>query len=200
MPERKQLSREDWAAAALDALAADGLRGVAVEPLAVHLGATKGSFYWHFRNRDALIEAALDLWERRNTADVIAATADNPDPRSALRTLLSTTLGSVTTDAPAPSRTGHAVEVALQADARNPLVAAALDRVARQRLDHLTELFVRLGVPTGGARQRAALGLTAYLGQVQLARAAPDLLPRGPALDAYLDYLLDTLTGDSRTG
>src|SRR6266699_616553 len=62
--ERKTLTRADWTGAALDALARDGLRAVAVEPLAERLGATKGSFYWHFRDRNALLEAAVAQWER----------------------------------------------------------------------------------------------------------------------------------------
>src|SRR5437016_3886063 len=45
--DRRTLTRADWIGAALDALARDGLRAVAVEPLAERLGATKGSFYWH---------------------------------------------------------------------------------------------------------------------------------------------------------
>jgi AcrR family transcriptional regulator len=53
------LSKADWTEAALDALAGDGLSNVAVEPLARRLGATKGSFYWHFANRAELIAATL---------------------------------------------------------------------------------------------------------------------------------------------
>ena len=62
--------REDWAAAALAAIADGGLAAVAVEPLAARLGTTKGSFYWHFANRDALLAAALALWEETTTTDV----------------------------------------------------------------------------------------------------------------------------------
>ena len=54
-----RLSRQAWVQAALEALAEGGLAAVAVEPLAARLGATKGSFYWHFANRDALSSAAL---------------------------------------------------------------------------------------------------------------------------------------------
>ena len=59
---RQSLSAQDWAQAALDVMVARGLDGVAVEPLARELGVTKGSFYWHFANRDALLDAALQLW------------------------------------------------------------------------------------------------------------------------------------------
>jgi AcrR family transcriptional regulator len=52
-----------------------------VVPLAKQLGATKGSFYWHFANREALVEAALAEWEQSHTAAVIAeieASSDEP--------------------------------------------------------------------------------------------------------------------------
>src|SRR3546814_7480606 len=63
-PERKgRLSAEDWAQAALDLIAEHGVAAVAVEPLARRLGVTKGSFYWHFQSRDALLQAALARWE-----------------------------------------------------------------------------------------------------------------------------------------
>ncbi|MDQ4119545.1 MAG: TetR/AcrR family transcriptional regulator [Actinomycetota bacterium] len=198
MPPRKRLDRHEWAAAALDALADGGLAAVAVEPIAARLGTTKGSFYWHFRSRDTLVEAALELWERRNTEDVITAIAGAPDARAALRSLMSTVLGSVTAE-PGDLARGHAVEVALQADGHNPLVAAALDRVSRRRQEHLTTLFVRLGFGRDDARHRALLAFTAYLGHVQLARATPALVPRGAALEAYLDGMLAALTDGPRT-
>src|SRR5689334_11922394 len=61
---KTSLTAEDWADAALDALATGGLEAVAVEALARRLKVTKGSFYWHFGNRDELIKAALEAWER----------------------------------------------------------------------------------------------------------------------------------------
>ena len=56
------LTREDWTRAALLAIAEGGTGAVAVEPLAARLGATKGSFYWHFRSRSDLLAAALATW------------------------------------------------------------------------------------------------------------------------------------------
>lgn len=189
MPARKRLTREDWAAAALTALGDGGLAAVAVEPMAARLGATKGSFYWHFRNRDALVEAALELWERRNTTDVIAVAAAEPDPLEALRTLLSRVLGAVT------EATGSgAVEPALQADSDHPLVGPALERVSRRRLEHLQAMFAALGHDPDEADRRGLLAFTAYLGHVQMTRATPSLLPRGAALTAYVDGLVTALS------
>ena len=189
--ERKRLTREDWAAAALDALGEGGLSAVAVEPIAVRLGTTKGSFYWHFRNREALVEAALQRWEQRNTTDVITSVADAPDPLAALRALITQVLSAATAAAGDPA----AIEPALQANATHPLVRPALERVSRRRLEHLALMFTRLGFGPAEAGRRATLLFTAYLGHVQLARATPALLPRGAALDAYADALVAAVTG-----
>lgn len=56
------LTREAWISGAWDMLGETGLDGVRVEPLAKNLGVTKGSFYWHFKDRQELLDALLDRW------------------------------------------------------------------------------------------------------------------------------------------
>jgi AcrR family transcriptional regulator len=187
---RESLTPADWAEAALSALAAGGLSAVAVEPLAKSLGTTKGSFYWHFADRNALLAATLELWERRDTERVIADLDEAQDARGRLRTLLHLTFASMG-DGAAGSR--GAVELALQASASQPLVAATLQRVTRRRLEVVTKLYVELGLSPARARQRALLAYTAYLGHAQIAHATPDLLPHGRALAHHVDHLVDTL-------
>jgi AcrR family transcriptional regulator len=63
--------RDRWIEAGLQALAAGGPDTVRVEALAKRLGVTKGGFYGAFADRDALLEAMLDTWERESTDDVI---------------------------------------------------------------------------------------------------------------------------------
>src|SRR5229473_524512 len=58
-----RLGREDWLRAARLALLHGGPESVQVERLARELKVTKGSFYWHFKNRQALLEALLLEWE-----------------------------------------------------------------------------------------------------------------------------------------
>ena len=187
MAERKRLTPRAWAAAALEALAEGGVTAVAVEPVAARLSTTKGSFYWHFRNRDALLEAALLLWERTDTEGVITLLEAEPDPRLRLRDLLTVVLGT-----PA----GHAsarVELALQPAAAHPLVAPVLARVTRRRLDYITGLFTALGFPADEARRRSVFAFTAYLGLAQLSHATPEFAPAAAELPAYVDGLLTTL-------
>jgi AcrR family transcriptional regulator len=186
--DRKRLSAADWTKAALEALAAGGVGAVAVEPLAARLGATKGSFYWHFSGRDALLEAALALWERTDTEDVITLVDAEPDPRERLRTLLAGAIRG------ARRGTAGAVELALQPSATHPLVAPVLARVTRRRLGYLATTFTELGFTPDHARQRALLAYTAYLGHAQLAHATPGETPSGPALPGYVDEVIATLT------
>ena len=57
-----QLSREAWLQRALEVLRDEGIQGVRVERLARDLGVTKGSFYWHFADRDELWQGLLEFW------------------------------------------------------------------------------------------------------------------------------------------
>ncbi|WP_344044119.1 TetR/AcrR family transcriptional regulator, partial [Saccharothrix xinjiangensis] len=68
---KQRLSKQDWLTAALTALAGGGVGAVAVEPLAQRLGVTRGSFYWHFADRNALLHEALEWWESQGTEAVI---------------------------------------------------------------------------------------------------------------------------------
>lgn len=69
----KRLTRDDWLKAALQ-LCEKGIDTVKVAPLALEMGVTTGSFYWHFKNRKELLDALLDFWERELT-DVAIETA-----------------------------------------------------------------------------------------------------------------------------
>jgi AcrR family transcriptional regulator len=188
MPVRKRLTAADWTSAALAALARGGVAAVAVEPIAASLGTTKGSFYWHFDSRDALLEAALLAWERAETDDVIALVETEPDMLRRLRKLLAVALGT------GIERPGSGVELALQPSADHPLVAPVLARITTRRLDYLAGMFRELGFPPDEARQRSLLAYTAYLGHAQLAHATPDAVPGGDAVPAYVDTVIATLT------
>ncbi|HXQ26513.1 MAG TPA: TetR/AcrR family transcriptional regulator [Candidatus Acidoferrales bacterium] len=57
------LNPADWLQAALARLSQEGVEAVRVEVLARDLGVSKGSFYWHFRDRGDLLEKLLARWE-----------------------------------------------------------------------------------------------------------------------------------------
>lgn len=65
--KQDRLGREDWIAAALEMLVESGVDAVQITVLARRLGVTRGSFYWHFDSRDALLNALIDRWKTQNT-------------------------------------------------------------------------------------------------------------------------------------
>ena len=75
-PKAAPLQRGDWIRAAFARLAQDGIDAVRVEVLARDLHASKGSFYWHFRDRDELAGAMLEQWDEDEPAWLAAAVAD----------------------------------------------------------------------------------------------------------------------------
>ena len=81
-----RLSKEDWLKAARLALLHKGPDGVRVEPLAKELGVTKGSFYWHFKDRNDLLDALLKEWEEET--DVFLENLGELDPKRALEKIL----------------------------------------------------------------------------------------------------------------
>jgi AcrR family transcriptional regulator len=184
---QRRLTRDDWITAALAAIADGGLAAVGVEPLATHLGATKGSFYWHFQNRDALLEAAIRRWEKETTTDVIGQiTASHDAPASQFRRLVAGVIERAEQDRVGP---------ALLASAAHPAVAPALQRVTAARLNLIATLLRRLGFPPAEARRRALLAYSAYLGHSQLAHSTPSVLPATRSgRRAYLNDAIQALT------
>ncbi|MFJ5552313.1 TetR/AcrR family transcriptional regulator [Streptomyces sp. NPDC093225] len=180
-----KVTKDDWTMAALRALARGGVPAVAVDVLARELGVTRGSFYWHFANREALLVVALETWERHGTTDVIALVREQPDPLVRARALFAEALGSEEI---------AGLEPALAAQTAHPAVADVVTRVTRARLGFLEEVFSDLGFGPADARHRALAGYAAYLGWLELRRTAPDLAPEarlgGPGAQAALDHLV----------
>jgi AcrR family transcriptional regulator len=158
---KRLLTRQDWIDAALGALADGDVGAVAVDRLAKQLGATRGSFYWHFTDRAALVTAALEHWERENTTALIPALEAIADPVERLRVLFREVY----------EKPVDAVEIALACAGDQPLVGPVFARVTKARLDVLRRIFLDLGLPDADADDRAWLGYALYIGHHQLVRA-----------------------------
>ncbi|RPF33053.1 TetR/AcrR family transcriptional regulator [Streptomyces sp. TLI_185] len=184
-PRKPRLTARDWADAALTAVReGGGLAAVAVEPLATRLGTTKGSFYWHFTNREALIGAALARWVESNTDEIIAAVETEPDPEQRLRALFQRVTKPGAADP---------LELSLLASTDHPQVAAALRQVTERRIDYLTGLFTELGFGAEEARERGLMAYSFYLGHSQLGHAVPAVLPSAEEFPGYLGAAVGTL-------
>ncbi len=166
------LGPEAWLAAAWEELGRGGVEGVRVEPLAARLGVTKGSFYWHFRDRAALLDALLTDWERRATQRVIALVDGASEaPRERLAALL-----RVTTKAPDAADAESAIRAWGAHDER---ARERLARIDEQRERYVEDLLVAAGVRRSLARHRARALYLALIGEY--ARVAHGGAPTSPA-------------------
>ena len=167
---RPQTGRETWVRAAMQTLADAGLDGVKVETLARELGVTKGSFYWHFKDRRALLDAMLESWRDGRIEDIRSRTRAEPGQEIAQLQQLIDTYSLVR------NRRGMQVELAVRDWARHdPAARATLDEVDTVRLECSAALFRAAGRSADEAASRSLL-LYAYvfgLGMMDSARDTP---------------------------
>jgi AcrR family transcriptional regulator len=182
-----RLSAEDWALAALDVVAESGLAAVAVEPLAKRLGVTKGSFYWHFPSREALLVAALERWEQTEQETVFGQLEAVSDPRARLKALFQLV---------AHELKSHVIYSELLKALDHPVVKPVLSRVSERRLDYLTASFRQAGLGRVDAQNRARLLYAAYVGFLQLSLQLGQPRLHHDEFDAYVNHVMTTLIPD----
>jgi AcrR family transcriptional regulator len=150
-----RLGRQDWLAIGIQVLVERGIEAVRVDPLAKLLDVTRGSFYWHFKNRDDLLAEILHEWEARNTQSVIEQ----------IEGLNCTTSDKLLSLFELAARDNDLLEKAVRVWSVNDARAAeAIDRIDRQRLDYLQGLFLQLGFSEIDAKVRAQIAYSVRLG------------------------------------
>jgi len=166
MPASPDRSAADWVKSASRRLALSGNEAVAVEPLAKSMGVTKGSFYWHFADRAALLEAVIADWESRATAPLLERLKrSGAEPADRLAALMHTVA------AEGKGSLDPAMRAWAGSDER---AAAAVGRVDAARLAYIAGEFRALGFPAGAAWTRARLLYLHLLGEHALAFGPAD--------------------------
>ena len=156
-PVREALDRTAWIAGALGIVAQEGIGGLRVESLAKHLGVTKGSFYWHFKDRRDLIDAVLDDWRNSRIRDIRKQTSTEPGKERA------TLRHTIDIYAAARNRKGISIEATIRLWARQDAKGlAVVEEVDAERLACTRRLFLALGLVPAEAAARSAL-LYAYV-------------------------------------
>jgi AcrR family transcriptional regulator len=151
---RSALTPDDWIAAATEVLVDQGIDHVRVDLLARELGVTRGSFYWHFRDREDLLRRVLQAWSERSTVSLTQrlVLAQSADPQAQLRDVI--TLPFRGRAAAKAAR----IELAIRAWARRDEMARrAVDESDAARLAYHGEIFVALGFQGAQAQARAFL-------------------------------------------
>jgi len=152
LPAKTQLDPERWIELGIDVLAKEGVSGLRIEVLAKRCGVTKGSFYWHFKDRQALLAAILERWKEGRIRDIEKITVVAPGmERDQLHVAIEVYGAS-------RNRKGMAIELAVRDWARHDAQAAAIvETVDLYRLDCTRKLFVATGMSNADAKSRSLL-------------------------------------------
>ncbi|MBL8348186.1 MAG: TetR/AcrR family transcriptional regulator [Rubrivivax sp.] len=150
---RSPLTPETWIDAATEVLVDQGIDHVRVDVLATQLGVTRGSFYWHFRDREDLLRRVLQAWRERATVALTRRLeTDRSDPHEQLRNA-----ASLPFRGRAAAKAAR-IELAIRAWARRDEMAReAVDEADAARLAHHERIFTALGFAAEEARGRAFL-------------------------------------------
>ncbi len=145
---------DDWLQGALEALARKGPQAISIQRLCDQLGVSRGSFYWHFRNRDRFIEKLTQYWLDRTTGAIADAVRDLDG--SAADKLLYLARQVIASDA-----TRYDIPIRAWAEI-NPIAAAAVKRADRMRYKVVRALFAEIGFSGEELEMRARMFVVYY--------------------------------------
>ena len=158
--------RSSWIEEGLGALGRGGPEAVRIEPLSRALGVSKGGFYWHFSDRQALLEEMLDTWERTMVDEVIEAVEaeekdededEAADARSRLRRLFALAVAS--------GGELLKIELAIRNWARREeAVAERLRQVDNRRMNYMRSLFGAICEDDDDVEARCMLAFSVFVG------------------------------------
>ncbi|MEX3816213.1 TetR/AcrR family transcriptional regulator [Paraburkholderia sp. BR13439] len=148
---KPQLTPDDWIRAAAEVLVDKSVEAVRVEVLSKNLGVTRGSFYWHFKDRDDLLSHLLTWWRDTATEQIIERFEKrNVKARELLRELLALPFHGEA------AQVAAATELAIRGWARRDEMARQfVDEVDAKRLAYIAQCFSALGFDISEARKRA---------------------------------------------
>jgi AcrR family transcriptional regulator len=163
---RTSLTPESWVEAATTLLVDQGIDAVRVDVLARLLGVTRGSFYWHFKDREDLLMSVLRAWRDAATEQLIERfERKQAPPRELIRDLISLPFRGRSAERAAQ------IELAIRAWARrDPTARQAVDEVDARRISYIAQCFSALGYSIAEARARGFALYAWEVGESMLGR------------------------------
>jgi AcrR family transcriptional regulator len=143
----QRLNRQDWLENALTVLSKQGRAGLSIQSLCEALGVSRGSFYWHFKDRNDFIHALLEYWYEEYSASVPAAVErDGGTAEERLARLMRLVYDQ--------GLTRHDLTIRSLATL-DPQFSRTVTRADRFRLDYIQSLFEQMGFTKNEVRIRA---------------------------------------------
>ncbi len=153
-----KVTRDEWLDLALALLARQGVGAITVLDLSERLGVSRSSFYWHFRNRDGLIDALLERWDGLNTRSIVQQ-AEAP-----AATIIEAVLNIFRCWVDAALFSPRLDLAVREAARRSEPVRQLLDRSDKARMTAIEAMFRRHGYPPDDALVRARVLYTMEIG------------------------------------
>ncbi len=155
-------SEEIWLDAAHDLLTTSGVDAVKVMALAKSLKLSRTSFYWHFKDREALLEAITQRWENKNTGNLVARTEAYAESIcEAMFNLFDCWLDKDLFDAE--------LDLAIRNWARtDPVLKKRLDKADAERQQALKAMFERFGYSAIEAEVRTMTVVFTQIGYISM--------------------------------
>jgi AcrR family transcriptional regulator len=183
-PSRSVLTPQRWIEAATEVLVDRGIDSVRVDMLAQQLQVTRGSFYWHFRDREELLRRVLQAWRESATEQLtLRLESAHPDPREQLRDVISLPIRG------RAAQRAARIELAIRAWARRDALARQfVDEADGARIGYIAQLFSALGFGVAEARWRAFVLYAYVVAESQI--GAPIATAQRAERDRFIEQLL----------
>ena len=178
------LQPSDWIRIGFSQLAREGVESVRIEVLARELGVSKGSFYWHFRDRDELLMQMLDQWERIE-ADLLSTeeSTGGDRPNAAAR------WARFVERSAEPERIRE--EIAVRAWARrDERVATRVAAIERRKTHVIASVLAEIGFTEEAAESWSQTVLLVYLGWLDRTARDSDFRAASRSLGEFLSDLV----------
>ncbi len=164
---KSQLTSQDWIKVAFRALSSEGAGALKAEVLARKLNASKGSFYWHFKDVPSFQLQMLSLWEADATTAIMSIVNSSAPPGLPRLRFLAQVIADLNAE---NEYGGLRAEPAIRDWARMDVVVAdAINRVDKRRMVFVAQLFQQAGFSPAIARRKARLFYGGFVGMQALA-------------------------------
>ncbi|OJF93703.1 TetR/AcrR family transcriptional regulator [Pararhizobium antarcticum] len=172
-------SQEAWLAAAYDLLLESGVDSVKILPLAKSLNLSRTSFYWFFRDREALMAALLTRWREKNTGNIVKQSEAYAESLAeAMLNVFDCWLNDDLFDA--------RFEFAIRSWAlQSPEILEEVHRADQVRLDAIGKMFMRFGYAEPAADVRARTTYLVQIGYISM-QSNEDISTRMKRIPEYI--------------
>jgi len=148
------LSKKEWLEEGFKLLSEFAQDKLTMQYLCKRLKVTRGSFYHHFKGIEDYVQKMMEKWEEENTQQLVVVSNKSESPLEAMEIL-----------AQSISLKNQVIEAAIRSwSFYHPIVGAHVQKVDAIRLQHLTNIFIQMGLSSERANLRAKLDYGVLVG------------------------------------